>query len=118
MTAEQRPQMMKAKPSWYVEALGAVDEQGVLIKRSEARAPYPEHFDVMVGDNPAPLSVPATGVNISESGMCLVLRTRVNLFTIVRVRPSFGDDDQDWVSGRVIHCTQTVGGHKIGIQVE
>ena len=118
MSAGQRPETMKAKPAWYVEALEAVDERGVLVKRSEARTPYPEHFDVMVGDNPALLSVPATGVNISGSGMCLVLRTRVPLFTIVRVRPSFGDDDQDWVSGRVIHCTQTVGGHKVGIQVD
>ena len=118
MSAGQRPETMKAKPAWYVDALEVVDAQEVLIKRSEARAAFPEHFDVMVGDDPAPLSVPATGVNISGSGMCLVLRRTVPLFTIVRIRPSFGDDDQDWVSGRVIHCTQTVGGHKVGIQVE
>jgi hypothetical protein len=118
MSAGQRPQTMKPKPTWYVEALDEVDAQGVLVKRSETRTPFPEHFAVMVGDNPALLSVSGTGVNISESGMCLILRTRLDLFTIVRVRPSFSDDDQDWVSGRVIHCTQTLGGHKICIQVD
>ena len=118
MSAGQRPETMKAKPAWYVEAIEEVDAQGVMVKRSEMRTPFPEHFAVMVGDAPVPLSVSGTGVNISGSGMCLILRKRVDLYTLVRVRPSFSDDDQDWVSGRVIHCTQTIGGHKIGIQVD
>ena len=55
--------------------------------------------------------------DISEKGLGVVCREEISIGTPVRVYPADSPTTDEYIEGRVDHCTMTVGGYKIGIRV-
>ena len=64
----------------------------------------------------APIVRPGTVLDASTTGIMIRQREEVDVRTLVIVRAVL--DNQDiTIAGQVMHCTQTVGGYKIGIEL-
>ena len=107
-----------AKPAWFQLAAAGARPRDDLRNRSEARAPNYERFDLFVGDIPGWAPLPATGIDVSERGMCFAVTTRIEPGANVCVRPVQALPEQEGVAGRVVYCTQTVGGYKVGLHID
>ena len=55
--------------------------------------------------------------DISEKGLGVVCREEIAIDTSVRVYPADSPATDEYIEGRINHCTMTVGGYKIGIRV-
>jgi hypothetical protein len=108
----------QSRPQWFLDALAEATEQDVLVKRREQRQPFMDNLEVEFLTGPRRAKLNSRGQNVSETGLCIVSRSRIDLYVEVRLRPDCADAPQEWLNGRIIHCTQTVGGYKIGIQVD
>ena len=58
----------------------------------------------------------ATIVNVGPDSLCVKVREDIHATTI-RVRQAC-KDDAPWCSAEVIHCTETLGGYKLGLKVK
>ncbi len=96
--------------TWLCEAV--LEEGDVYAaKRAEARYAWNSSLEILI-DGQA-LSVRAT--NISPNGMGLVSRHKLEAGQTVLLRREPSDP---WIKARIVHVTQTVGGYKLGAQVD
>jgi hypothetical protein len=107
-----------AKPAGLQLAAAGAGPHDELHSRSEARSPNYERFDVFVGNLPGWAPLPATGIDVSERGMCFAVASPIEPGVNVCVRPVQALPEQDGVAGRVVYCTQTVGGYKVGLHID
>ncbi|HEY3241985.1 MAG TPA: PilZ domain-containing protein [Phycisphaerae bacterium] len=106
-TSEQR--------SWLHEALATGSVDAYIGKRRHARVSWnvPAILRVTL-DHRARLLYVSTR-NVSASGMAVVCRERISAMSMIQV--CIGGEER-CVAGRVMHCTQTLGGYLIGIEFE
>jgi len=77
-------------------------------RRSELRLEVRAPLELTVNS----LVISSYTLNVALNSMCVFSRTNIIAGSIVSV--SSPHYDKEWC-GRVVHCTQTVGGWKIGI---
>ena len=72
----------------------------------------------------APLEVRANGriltavaVNVGPDSLCVRVREGVREGDAIRVRRAY-EDGAPWYGAEVVHCTETLGGYKLGLRVE
>ena len=53
--------------------------------------------------------------DISAEGLGLICRAKFSEGKLVQVRQ---DQSEPWVPARVVHVTQTIGGHKVGVTLK
>ncbi len=54
-------------------------------------------------------------LNVTPVSMCLTSKTKLNVNKSVQVRRAH--TDEPWSSAVVVHCTSTIGGYRIGLQM-
>jgi hypothetical protein len=54
--------------------------------------------------------------DVNENGVGIQCRTAIAEWTEVRIQ--LQDQPDEYVDGVVVHCTETVGGYKIGVRIE
>ena len=59
---------------------------------------------------------PGTVLDASTTGIMIRQREEMDVGTLVIVRAVLDDQDVA-IAGQVMHCTQTVGGYKVGIEL-
>lgn len=64
----------------------------------------PEHF--------------ARGYNISQNGLGILSKWLLHADSAVLIRRGQAPEEEPWVQGKVIHCTQSLTGYKIGLSFE
>ena len=111
------PQQIKL-PGWFLEALeGGEPPAGVLNKRSEPRCDAYLLASLHPNDAPEtkPLSVKIT--NLSSRGIGLITRAQLTENQEFQLAPQGVSEDGtplESVQVRVVHCTRTVQGYKVG----
>lgn len=98
------------------EALGGADRR--LIKRAHPRFDVAEDYTlkpVQTSDFPETF---ARGFNISAGGLCVISRHAIHGGVPVLIHSESSKDDDPWIGASVVHCTQTLGGYKIGLRFE
>lgn len=55
-------------------------------------------------------------VNISSTGLCIFLRQTLEPRTEIKIRLT--DHGSEWEPCRVTHCTQSLGGFKVGVHCD
>lgn len=84
-------------------------------KRSRLRVSWQAHVIVEILDGPrAGETEYAQGQDISEACLGLRCRGRIPAWSTVRIRIS---ENEPAVTARVRHCTTTVGGYRIGLEL-
>ena len=58
----------------------------------------------------------ATIVNVGSDSLCVRVREDIRAGSRVRVRRAC-EDGSPWHGAEVIHCTETLGGYKLGLKV-
>lgn len=111
----------KALPAWIQEAFDGEPTDDVLNKRSEPRYIFASSASL----RPLEGGVEGTPIrvrifNVSESGVAFVARQELPQGQLLTLHPCYEESDggDTTVSARVIHCTQTVQGYKIGCMFE
>ncbi len=113
----QQPHQHDALPSWLQEAMDADLTDDVLNKRSEPRHIFATPATVCPadsGDSAAPVRVRI--FNASEAGLAFISREELEPGRVFCLHPRHEEDmgEDAVVNVRVIHCTQTVQGFKVG----
>lgn len=98
------------------QALGGSDDP--LIKRAQQRFPAPEDFFLKPAEPGDFAETFAKGYNISASGLGVICRHFMPGDVAVLVQASTAEDDQSWACARVVHCTRTLGGYKLGLEFQ
>lgn len=58
----------------------------------------------------------ATIFNVGPDSLCVKVREDIHAET-VRVRQAC-EDDAPWYDAKVVHCTETLGGYKLGLTIQ
>lgn len=98
------------------QALGGSDDP--LIKRAHRRFPTPEDFFLKPAESGDFAETFAKGYNISASSLGVICRHFVPGDVAVLVHSSIAEDDELWACARVVHCTRTLGGYKLGLEFQ
>ena len=105
-------------PAWIRAALEFGDPTDNLPnKRAESRRAWVLLCLLTPRDKPnsAPITVRVT--NVGPSGIGFISREVLTADSRVRLIPQGGREDEA-VYGRIVHCTQTVQGFKVGCSIE
>ena len=95
------------------------DEAGL---RAEPRAPeYRRSKARRISRTPLEIdangkTLVATIVNVGSDSLCVRVREDIRAGSRVRVRRAC-EDGSPWHGAEVIHCTETLGGYKLGLKV-
>lgn len=105
-------------PDWVREAI----EEGeftddVPNKRGESRRVWTLMCSAESRDGPAGYPVTARVFNVASGGVGLITRRRIEPAQRLRLIPEGASEDAA-INVRVMHCTQTVQGFKIGCSFE
>jgi len=87
------------------------------IKRDESRTNWVVPVDLVLDEPGGERHLRSRTRDISNKGLGVHCREEIPLGRSVRVYLRDGTTDEQWIEGRVNHCTMTVGGYKIGIQI-
>ncbi len=98
------------------KALGGSDDP--LIKRAHRRFPAPEDFFLKPAESGDFAETFAKGHNISARGLGVICRHFMPGDVAVLVHSSIAEDDELWACARVVHCTRTLGGYKLGLEFQ
>ncbi len=117
----QQPNQHRTLPSWLLEALDGDVTDDVLNKRSEPRHIFASPASLRPIDGGADCTPIRVRIfNASESGVAFISREALEQGQTLCLHPrheeGVGDDAR--VNVRVVHCTQTVQGFKIGCEFE
>jgi hypothetical protein len=105
-------------PEWLGEALEEGETTDNLPnKRSTSRRVWTVFCRVQSVGEPTMTSFTARLFNVGPGGIGLVTRRELEPGLRLEVVPE-GDANQDAVQVRVVHCTQTVQGYKVGCAFE
>ncbi len=85
-------------------------------RRHQPRALTDDHFLIRPLQEDFP-ETSAKGLNISAGGLGLFCRRAIPCDYFVAVRLDEDEVDPTWVPASVIHCTQTLGGYKVGLRL-
>jgi len=108
--------LLKIKAVDFVAELIGVPQAATEYRRGEARLDARAPVDVVVLRTTASAAQPVRGrtLNVASDSLAVVCRQPVSAGSRVRVTlPSGRFCDAD-----VVHCTQTVGGYKIGMKLD
>jgi hypothetical protein len=101
-------QVQEVVRTWVAEAEASASGQPMTIKRGEIRYDWPCSIQLLVGDQ----THYVYSRDISTKGIGLTFRHELPEGTIVYVKR---DEQDPWIPARVMHCTATVGSHKVGL---
>ena len=105
-------------PEWVREALREGDPTDDLPdKRTESRHVWTVFCTAQTEDEPSADAFTARVFNVCSGGIGLIVRKELRVGQRLRIRPE-GISDQTPVRARIIHCTRTVQGHKVGCAFE
>ncbi len=108
---------LASRESWreFVQSFDAVEQPEH--RRRAARHDVGHGF-VEVYELPQTTKLVTTGTVINVSENALMLRTRASVGIAMQIRIELGVDDDEFVLiGEVRHCTPTVGGYKLGVEL-
>ncbi len=80
-------------------------------RRSDARRELWELVDIEVERR----VIKASARNVSPDSLGVICKKRIAIYANVRVRLASGGE---WSDAQVAHCTETVGGFKVGLKFE
>jgi hypothetical protein len=86
-------------------------------RKDERVVPGPQRAYLAFEDEGIALKRSGTVLNISPTGLMIKLFHKLTCGTRVVLRATIDEEDV-LLHGRVIHCTATVGGFKLGIELE
>ncbi len=103
-------------PSWLRDGLLSEEKDVLLNKRNETRHHWAATVHARFLNNPAlkPLTVKTT--TVGDGGLGLLFRQQVGTGTQLELTPAFEDGEP--VRVKVVHCTHTVQGYKVGCVIE
>ncbi|MCG3138774.1 MAG: hypothetical protein HJJLKODD_02643 [Phycisphaerae bacterium] len=103
---------------WVAEAelLGKSDQ--LAIKRGQVRFISPGDYRLQSLDGSESREHCVRGYNISISGLGVMSKERLPAGTRVLIHTDIDNGNMPGVLASVIHCTQTVGGYKLGLQFD
>ncbi len=101
---------------WLEQAREEGVEDDVLNKRASPRIAWTVYVEVL-GDAAEGERITGRTRDISEGGIGLQCRKPIPDRTVVRVYRQDQGDPAEYVEGRVMHSTMTIGGYKVGIRV-
>ena len=103
---------------WLAEACVRNRFDHIAIKRSFPRYQTNADFIIEPGENAEALPLFVKGYNVSDRGLGVLCKARILAGTRVQVRSDFDAPDAPPVPASIMHCTQTVGGFKIGLRFD
>lgn len=89
-----------------------------LRRRAHPRYTAPDDYYIATSQPTTATPTFAKGYNVSASGLGLLSHTPIAADTPVWVKCDQNEGDECWLEAVVAHCTQTVGGYKIGLVFE
>lgn len=98
-------------PEWAQYGFEGAPESGVLNKREDSRHTWVDYVNVCQPDCPAD-QVSIKTLNISQQGVGFVSRQAFHEDDILHIFPD--ECPEQPLKVRVVHCTQTIAGFKVG----
>ncbi len=99
-------------PKWLSEGLEGEPTDGLPNKRDHVRHIWVSFVYGQVVGEPDAKTFTAKTFNVSQSGIGVVVREPISRGTIIKIGPDEGLGES--ICAQVMHCTQTVGGYKLG----
>ena len=92
---------------------------GLLVRRRHLRYVWPGAVELLIDPGaPSEQRVFGTGQDVSEGGMCVVVRLGLPVGAHVAVRYADEGEACPWVHARVVHAVAVTGGYHLGIEFE
>lgn len=105
-------------PAWLQEALQGDPTDTLPNKRAETRKVFCFLARVDRADPPAGEPVVVRLFNVGRGGVGFTARQPFTAGTRLRLAPDESSDAHQAVFARVVHCTQTIQGYKVGCRLE
>jgi len=115
--AEQQLEIHKVVGELLTRAEESGDGDSRLLKRRCIRYASRDDYFVKLpaGDSH---ELCARGYNICADGLCVIVHQPLPVDAHVAVQSDTADAGDPWIPAVVMHCTQTVGGYKLGLRFE
>lgn len=96
---------------WNELAQAALDESSEEFRRDPPRTDWVVPMELNVDGD----VLYVRSRDISGEGLGLTCRAKLDEGKLVQVRQ---DQNEPWVPARIVHATQTIGGHKLGVTLK
>jgi hypothetical protein len=111
------PANVRPLPTWLMAALASADaDGGVLNKRRDARRPWSGLINAQNAADPSKRSFTVNVFNLSSLGLGIITRNQQCVGDRLVLTP-VGEPGQN-ITVRVVHCTRTIQGFKVGCRFE
>jgi len=113
------PDAMRTVAAWVADAAAQGRGEASRGRRRHLRFVWPAAIEVLLNQGtPSEQQIFATGLDVSESGMGLVVRRVMPLGAKVVLR--YADDGEacPWVPAHVVHTAPAAGGYRVGVEFE
>ncbi len=105
-------QPTRSIPEWLSEGFEGEPTDSLLNKRDNVRHVWVSFACGRTVDDPEAKSFTAKTFNVSRGGIGIVVRQPIEEGITIEIGPDQGLTES--IRARVMHCTQTVGGYKLG----
>ena len=111
------PDAARIVAAWVADAAAQGRGEACLGRRRHLRFVWPAAIEVLLNQGtPSEQQIFATGLDVSEGGMGLVVRHVLPMRAKVILR--YADDGEacPWVPARVVHTAPAAGGYRVGVK--
>ncbi len=102
---------------WLAEARLYADLDANLRRRRHSRFRCTQDYVIRCGAGCSFPDLEVKGLNISQLGLGVLSRQPIPCAYEVWIHDVEQSPDEPWLTASVIHCTQTLGGYKVGLQL-
>ena len=119
-----RGQSTPAKPAeviadWLADAAAPHAADKSLVRRKSLRHAWPAPLDVIISPRTVwEQCISATGINVSEGGMGLLVGHALPIGTTLLLRYAGEDDESRWVRAEVMYSKRSIDGYQVGARFE
>ena len=118
-TLVKLPAAARVVAEWIADAAAQRDTEAYLGRRKSVRFVWPAAVEVLVEPQTSSGEpIFATGVDVSQGGMGLVVRQAIPIGASVLLRYADDGDRCPWVPARVVHSKPAAGGYRAGVEFE
>lgn len=101
-------------PEWLRDALAhSTPMDGPLIRRSVPRRCWSDFYVLRSAESPDTTGTFVRGINVSTGGVGCISRSGLGVGEVFDLSPM--EEVREPVRVRVVHCTRTVQGYKVGL---
>jgi len=113
------PNAARTVAAWVADAAAQSRGEACRGRRRHLRFVWPAAIEVLLNPGtPSEQQIFATGLDVSEGGMGLVVRRVLPLRAQVNLRYADDGDACPWVPARVVHTAPAAGGYRVGVEFQ